>query len=74
MIKKTYEIKNILNEYDIKNIHKKLLEHNWCIDTPYGNVSYFYPTFRVCFEETIFHPYWFGYFSGLVSAINSDLR
>ena len=74
MIRKIYEIKNILNEYEIKNTHKKLLEHNWAIDTPYGTVSYFHPTCRVSFEETIYHPYWFGYFSGLVSAVNSDLR
>ena len=69
-----FEIKNILNEYEIKNTYKKLLEHSWRIDTPYGNVSYFYPTFRVSFEETIYNHYWFGYFSGLVSAINSYLR
>ena len=69
-----FEIKNILNEYEIKNTYKKLLEHNWSIDTTYGNISYFYPTFRVSFEETIYNHYWFGYFSGLVSAINSYLR
>ena len=34
-----FEIKNILNEYEIKNTYKKLLEHNWRIDPPYGNVS-----------------------------------
>lgn len=69
-----YEIKNVLNQYEIKDVHQKLLEENWRIDTPYDPVSIYHPTFKVCFDNMILNPYWFGYFTALVSAINSSLR
>ena len=74
MLNKVYECEIILNQYEIKDIHKRLLDHNWSIDTPYTSYSSFYPTFRVFFEDNIYQPFWFGYFSGLVSAVNNDLR
>ena len=73
---KIYEIKDILNENEIKRTYKKLLTNNWSINTSYADETFsnMYPTFRVSFEDTIYQPYWFGYFSGLVSAVNSSLK
>ncbi len=69
-----YEIKNVLNQYEIKDVYKKLLEENWRIDTPYDPISIYHPTFKVSFDNMILNPYWFGYFTALVSAVNSSLR
>jgi hypothetical protein len=75
MIKKVYEIKDLLNEYEVKNTYKTLLDHNWAIDTAYSpSIGIMYPTFRVSFNKQIFNPYWFGYFSGLVVGVNNSLR
>ena len=41
MLNKVYECENILNQYEIKDIHKRLLDHNWSIDTPYTSYSSF---------------------------------
>ena len=49
-----FEIKNVLNEYEIKNIYNKLLEENWRIDTPYAPISIYHPTFKVSFDKMIF--------------------
>jgi len=69
-----YEIKNVLNAYEIKNVYNQLLDHDWKINTPYGNLSIYYPTFKVSFDNSIFNPYWYGFFSGLVASVNSHLQ
>ena len=73
---KIYEIENVLNGFEVKNAYKQLLSNNWSIDSSFGDETFsnLYPTFRVSFEDSIYQPYWFGYFSGIVSSINSHLR
>jgi len=70
-----YEIKNVLNEYEIKKVYDQLLTDDWKISTPYDSrVSIYYPTLRVSFDDSIFYPYWYGFFSGLVASVNSHLQ
>ena len=71
-----YEIDNVLNGYEVKHFYKQLLNNNWKINTTYGDdiLSNFYPTFEVSFEDTVYQEYWFGFFSGIVSSINSHLK
>ena len=71
-----HEIKNVLNSFELKYIYKQLMDNNWKIDSSYGEDIYtnFYPTFRVSYEDSVYQPYWFGFFSGIVSSINSRLR
>ena len=73
---KIYEIENVLNGFEVKNAYKQLLSNNWSIHQAYGNETFsnMYPMFRVSFEDSVYQPYWFGYFSGIVSSINSHLR
>ena len=68
-----YEIQNVLNSFELKHIYKQLMDNNWSINSAYGEDIHtnFYPTFRVSYGDTVYQPYWFGFFSGIVSSINS---
>ena len=75
-VNKIYEIKDVLNGYELKHTYKKLLSNSWSINSAFGEetFSHLYPMIRVSFEDSVYQPYWFGYFSGIVSSINSHLR
>jgi len=72
-----HEIENVLNSYELKKYYKMLINANsWSINSAYGEGIYsnFYPMFRVMYEDDIYNPFWFGFFSGIVSSINSRLQ
>ena len=73
---KVYEIKNVLNTFELKHMYKQLMNNNWSINSAYEKDVYtnFYPTFTVSEEDNVYQPYWFGLFFGIVSSINSRLR
>jgi len=73
---KIYEIENVLNTFELKNIYQELMNNGWTINSSYGEKihSNFYPMLRVSFDDSVYHPYWFGFFSGIVSSINSRLK
>jgi hypothetical protein len=75
-ITNVYEIENVLNGYELKNAYKKLLSNHWSIGSSFDDDTFniLFPSVRVSYEDTIYQPYWFGYFSGIVSSINSHLR
>jgi hypothetical protein len=75
-MQKIYQIENVLNSFELKNIYKKLMDCGWTINSAYGEDTYtnFYPMLRVSFEESVYQPYWFGFFSGIVSSINNRLK
>ena len=72
-----YEIKNLLNEFEIKETYDLLMQQNWNINTIYQGAQTYedlYPHFCVFNQDQILNPYWYGFFRALFAGANRSVK